>query len=156
MNGRFAITRLEQRLDRTFSRVDQLGADLEIRADFARYLCILVSGYVEKAVVALVLAYCRTTSSPNVQRYVESRIKRLANVNKESLLQLMGNFDTDWRTQIEAFVTDEREAALNSVVDLRNQIAHGNPVAVSFNQIRDYYAHIRDIISKLANLLDPN
>ena len=46
---------MKQRLDATFKRANVVGPDLKLQADFARYLCVLVSGYIERAVVAFVL-----------------------------------------------------------------------------------------------------
>jgi hypothetical protein len=59
MNGRAEVWRLKQRLDATFERAGRVGSDLELQSDFARYLCVLVSGYMEKAVVELVLEHSR-------------------------------------------------------------------------------------------------
>jgi hypothetical protein len=75
MNGRAEVVRLKKRLDATFQRIKDLDTspDLEVRSDFARYLCVLVSGYLEKAVVELVQEHARTNGSPTLQRFVEHR-----------------------------------------------------------------------------------
>ena len=155
MTGRHEVERLRKRLVATFARIDRLGTDLEIRADFARHLCVLVSGFFENAVVELLLAYCSRCCHPGIVRYVESRLEWFTNANREKLLQLLGSFDPAWRTELEAFVIDERDAALNSVVALRNDIAHGGSGNVSYVQIKLYYERIEEIIDKLADMLDP-
>ena len=57
MTGRAEVARLEKQLDAAFQRVKGLGpaADIEVQSDFARYLCVLVSGYLEKSVAELML-----------------------------------------------------------------------------------------------------
>ena len=85
MSGRAEVWRLKQRLDATFKRAARVGSDLELQSDFARYLCVLVSGYLERAVTALVLEHSRRKSAPSVQRFVESQTRRLNNVNSQRL-----------------------------------------------------------------------
>ena len=49
MTGRAEVRRLTQQLDAAFDRAKDLtDKDLEVQADMAKYLCILVSGYVER------------------------------------------------------------------------------------------------------------
>jgi len=50
---------------------------------------------------------------------------------------------------------DEYEAALNSVVALRNDISHGGSAAPSFGSIEKYYKRIDEIVEKLEDRLDP-
>lgn len=64
MNGRAEVWRLRQRLDATFKRVNLAPADAELQSDFSRYLCVLVSGYVETAVTELILEPVEKTRPP--------------------------------------------------------------------------------------------
>jgi tRNA U54 and U55 pseudouridine synthase Pus10 len=60
MTGRAEISRLRAVLDATFERGKALAvhADIETQADSARYLCVLVSGYLGRSVAELLLAGC--------------------------------------------------------------------------------------------------
>ena len=77
MTGRTEVSKLKQRLDATFDRVKGVGQDTELQSDFARYLCVLVSGYIEKAVVELVLEHTRRKGQPTLQRFVEQRTEEI-------------------------------------------------------------------------------
>ena len=79
MTGRAEVTRLKQRLDATFQRVADIGSDLELQSDFAKYLCVLVSGYLESVVAELVLEHARRSGSPSLQRFVERNTRRFTN-----------------------------------------------------------------------------
>ena len=155
MNGRAEVRRLRQRLDATFKRVNLTPADTELQSDFSRYLCVLVSGYVETAVTELILEHSRNNSSPTIQMYVESRTQRLTNLNCERLEQLLGQFNPDWRAAIASILVDEKKDALNSVVSLRNKIAHGGSVGVTYQRISEYYNQIKPIIDLVADLCVP-
>jgi len=155
MTGRAEVARLEQRLDITFRRCGGVGADLELQSDLARYLCVLVSGYLEKAVAELVLEHARRTGAPTLQRFVDQRTKHFTNANSTKLEDLLGSFDPDWRKELEAFVVDDLKDAVDSVVDLRNKIAHGESVGVTFQRIADYYLRVQKVVNHIANLCAP-
>lgn len=141
-----------RRVDAAFARATTLTAgDIEVQADFAKYLCILVSGYVEVAVSELAIEHCRTRAAPTVHTYAASQLERLQNLNAERLLQVVGSFNPQWRTTLESFMAGQRKDALDSVVDLRNKIAHGESVGVTLNRIRGYYTSIKEIVDFLEN-----
>ena len=99
--------------------------------------------------------YCSRTSSPSAQRYIESELKWFTNAKREKVLQLLGNFDPAWRTALEQTLIDEREAALNSIVTLRNKIAHGESVTLSYVQIVRYYERVNKIVDAFTDVIDP-
>lgn len=155
MNGRAEVWRLRQRLEATIKRLDLVQADPELQSDFAKYLCILVSGYVETAVTELLLEHSRRNAAPTVQRYVEAQTRRLTNLNSERLQQLLGSFDPDWRQSLSLLLVDEKKDALDSVVNLRNRIAHGEFVGVTYQRITGYFTHIKPVVEKVAELCAP-
>lgn len=147
MLGRTLVATHRARLESTFVRIQSLSAeDLEVRSDFARYLCVLVSGFVETAISELAAEYCQRYSAPTVSNYAQNQLARLQNVKSERLLQLIGSFDPKWRIELEKFIDGARKDALDSVVDLRNKIAHGESVGVTYVRIREYYQRIAEII----------
>lgn len=140
------------RLDAAFARVKALTSqDNEVQSDFARYLCVLVSGFVETAVSELAAQYCTSRSGPQVSNYARSQLAKLQNVKTERLLQFVGAFDATWRTELESFMDGARKDALDSVVDLRNKIAHGESVGVTYTRISNYYSQIKQAIDFLEN-----
>jgi len=154
MTGRAEVARLRKQLDDTFERVrDLMGdPDLEIRSDFARYLCVLVSGYLERALVEIILEHARSAGGPTLQRFVEVHTRRFANANCQRILSLVGNLDPRWRTDLEAVLKDERKAAIDSIIALRNRIAHGTPPGITYHRIREYYLHVQAAIEEVAQV----
>ena len=156
MTGRVEVFRLKQQLDATFERVKDVGLDTELQADFARYLCVLVSGYIEKAVVALVLEHVREKAAPTVQRFVEQRTKKFTNAKASNAQELLGSFDPDWKRDLEEFLVDEPKDAVDSIVDLRNTIAHGGSVGLTYNRIKKYYQQAQLVIDRVEKLCVPD
>jgi hypothetical protein len=143
------------RLEATFARIPSSSADLEVQADYAKYLCVLVSGFFENAIVALVLHYAEQRSAPEIAAFVERQLDRWTNPNVEKIATLFGSFNPDWRTALEGYLVDERKDSVNSLIALRHRIAHGESVATSLSQVRAHYKVILDVINFLADLTQP-
>ena len=56
---------------------------------------------------------------------------------------------------MEAYLVDERKAAVDSLVDLRNKVAHGEDVGTSLAQVKAYYTIVLTAINFIADLIDP-
>lgn len=155
MNGRVEVSRLRMRLDATFARVPSSSADLEIQADYAKYLCVLVSGFFENAIVALILYYAEQRSAPEIASFVERQLDRWTNPNSEKIAALFGSFNTDWRETLEGYLVDERKDSVNSLIALRHKIAHGESVGTSLSQVKAHYKVIMEVVNFLADLTQP-
>lgn len=152
--GRAEVARRRSRLDATFERINRIPPDLELQGDFARYLCILVANYIENAVVTLLIDYVRRSASPSVVQFVEGRLERFTNANATRIKELVGAFNPDWRRKMDVVIVDEREAALNSVIAIRHQVAHGESGSVSYARMKKYYVDANRVIDEIAILCD--
>jgi hypothetical protein len=156
VKGRAEAFRLKSMVDGAFGRVARVPIDeFELRSDYARYLCILVSGYLEKGTQELAMECCRRSSSGPVRNYAISRLDWSRNPAPDSLLELVGSFSLDWRDQLDQFLTTERRAAVGSIVSIRNTVSHGGWVAVTPGRAQDYYQRVQEVVEFLADVFDP-
>lgn len=155
MNGRAEVDRQKRRLDATFERARAAEADAELLSDLASHLCVLVYGFLEQAVVELLLEHVRHRSDQSVQRYVEARLRRFTTAKATKIMELLGGFDPNWRADLEVFLVDERKDAVDSVVNLRQMISHGRGATPSMATVRGYYDRVKDVVNHLAGLCDP-
>lgn len=155
MTGRQEVDRLRRRLNATLQRAPGPTADIEAQSDFAKYFCVLVSGYLENAIVALALDVAQRRGAPEVALFVERHLDRWTNPTCERIEKLLGDFSPTWRIEAESFLVDERKAAVNSLVQLRHRIAHGDSVGTTLAQVKAYYATAEDVLTFIADLLDP-
>lgn len=155
MSGRSEVARLKDRLDATFARGGGITEE-EIRADFARYLCVLVCGFLERSVVELLLHYTNTHAQTSVTRYVTWRLKiGFQNPSKGKITETVGIFDRMWKDDLEAYIVEERHAAISSVLTQRNAIAHGDWSDITYTRIKTYYEDILDVVNRIADLVVP-
>jgi hypothetical protein len=129
--------------------VGRLGAEPEVQAEFARHLCVLASGFIEKAVSEIFTDYARRNSSPAVARYVAARMDNVQNMKCGKLLELVGEFSPEWRASLEDYVEGERKDAVDSIVSNRHQIAHGESVGITYHQISRYYEKAAEVVDFL-------
>jgi RiboL-PSP-HEPN len=155
MTGRLKVASERQRLDATFGRSDMIGPDAELLSDFARYLCVLVAGFLEQAVIELLLEHVRNHARPSVLRHLESRLRMFTSANAQRIQDTLGTFDPQWRQDLEEYLVDERKAAVDSIVTLRHTISHGRHVGLTLTGVRAYYRHVKDVVDHIADLCDP-
>lgn len=132
MNGLVEVHRHQRRLEAKFKRVATLNFDAELQADFAKYLCVLTSGFLEVAVYEILVNHAKTKSSPEFARFVEGQLDRWTNPSVKKISVLLGSFSAKWRVEIEGYLVDEKKEAVGSLVALRHKIAHGESVGTSF------------------------
>jgi hypothetical protein len=152
--GASEVIRLRSRLRDAFGRAKRLQTiDAEIQSDLARYLCVLVSGFVETTVAELAIEHCRNRSATSVHNYASGQLDRLQNLKSQKLVQVIGSFDRAWSTELTRFMDGARKDALDSVIDLRNKIAHGESVSLSLGRITEYHEKIDEVIVFIEKLL---
>jgi NAD-specific glutamate dehydrogenase len=115
------IERQRRRLDDVFQKVRDLSWDAELQAHWARYLCILTSGFIETSVRTIYLQYAEQKSAPYVASYVESQLSRFQNPRMERIIQLASAFNPRWGDEIRSNMADELKDAIDSIVSLRNR-----------------------------------
>ena len=147
------IHAIRQRIDATFERAGHIE-DLETQADMARYICVLVSGLLERSASEALLDYTARSASPVVQRYVEARLDRFTNAKASKILNLFGDFNPDWRECLDTFIVDERKTAIDSVIANRHLIAHGRSVGLSLGRIREYSVQVDKVVDKMLELCE--
>jgi hypothetical protein len=137
------------RLKHLFGVVSQID-DLEMRAHWSRYLCVLVCGFVETAVRTTYAEYAKRQSSPAVANFVDSRLSEFQNPRMEKVLTLVRAFDQDWAADLARGTEGEIKDAIDSIVANRHLIAHGRNSGVSYHRIKEWYGSA----TKLAALLE--
>lgn len=155
MTSRRSIHALKSTLASSFERASQIDHGSELASDFSKYLCVLLSGYLEKAVAEILMEYTKNKSHLNIQRYIEGQLNSFTNANATKLINLFGSFNPDWRTDLEGFLVDDMKDAINSVVTLRHAIVHGRSASITVSAVKDYHKRINQVVEHLITLCLP-
>jgi hypothetical protein len=139
------ITRQRQRLDDLFQKAKHLP-DAEFQSHWSRYLCVLVSGFLENSVRLTYAEYARNRADSSVANFVESRLRQFQNPKMGTILDLAGGFSQEWRQQLELGTNGQLGESVNSIVGNRHKIAHGESVGLTLHPLIQYYGDALSVI----------
>ncbi|MFX0200778.1 MAG: HEPN domain-containing protein [Candidatus Hodarchaeota archaeon] len=143
------VSREKQKIDHIFNLANQIQPDDELLSHWAKYLCVLTSGFVENSLRAILTQFVAPRSSSEVANYVESKIRTITNLNEERVYQLLWSFSSDWGDKFREKRTEKQKDAIDSVVANRNLIVHGRSVGITIVRMREYYAEIIKTITMI-------
>jgi HEPN superfamily RiboL-PSP-like protein len=124
-------------------------SDIEMRSHWCRYLCVLVSGFLENSVELCLSEYCRRVTNIVVSNFVSTKLRGFQNPKMGAILELLGSFNPDWKAQLEAATQGQLSDSVNSIVGNRHKIAHGESVSLSMNSLAAYYKDAVAVIELL-------
>lgn len=149
--------------DKYKSRITNLfksyeDSDPESQAHNAKYLAVLVSGYLEQAVKELLLHYAFQGSRPQISRYIEETWPISRNMNTKNINDILGHFNLKWSEDFLSWLEqdDNRKSNINSIVRWRNGIAHGqesNTTGVTLVSVRNAFSTISDLVSLIDDMV---
>ena len=148
MTNRDAL-RYKMRLDNLFKKTGALRDDLELQAQWARYLCVLVAGFLETAISGIYTQYAQQCAAPNVASFVATRLDRFTNPKMETIVQLARSFNRTWGATLATQTEGEIKDALDSVCNSRNLIAHGRDTGITFARISSYYQQVVALVEMI-------
>jgi len=135
-------------IDVLFNKIRRIDDD-ELKSHWARYLCIRVAGLLEKAVQSMVVKYAEDRSSPEVRNFIETKSRRLTNMNCEKISQCLGAFNRNWCDEFKMDLSAEGREAIDSVIDNRHQIGHGGFSGLTYYRMKDYYEKILAVLDEI-------
>ncbi len=142
----------KERLDSLFTKTANFSDDLELQAHWAKYLCILVSGFIESSIRGIFYNYAKSKSNISVSKFVENNLKLFYNPKMEKILHLTSKFNLEWERELRESTKGELKDSIDSIVANRNQIAHGENVNISFSLMRGYYNNAVKVINKIEDI----
>jgi hypothetical protein len=130
----------------------------ESQAHNAKYLAVLVSGYLEQAVKELLLHYTSQGTRSQISKYVEKTWPISRNMKVENIETILNQFDLRWGDDFQAWLRDddERKGHINSIVEWRNSIAHGqesNTHGVTLVSVGRAFSTIGGLVSLIETMV---
>ena len=143
-----SLSSQHQRLRWLISEADKFQADqLELQAHWARYLCVLSSGFIENALKEVYGRYARSCSNSAVADYVESTLRSIQNPKAIRFVETATSFNKDWGESLTTFLELEgRKDAIDSIMANRHLIAHGKDSGVTLVRLKQYLSKSVQVI----------
>ena len=145
------LTKQHQKLVALAKKAGDAGLDdFELLAHWAKYLCVLVAGFLENSIAEVYGELVASSSSPAVARFATTRLENVQNPNSNRFLEIAGAFDDAWRSELEKFLgTDGRKEAVDSIIANRHQIAHGETSGITLTRVNQYLEKCVEVINFL-------
>lgn len=142
------------------TKIDSPGS-MELDSHWAKYACVLVSGYMEKSVKELLLSYSQLKSESKVSHYLDKSWPNSMNMNSNNIIAIVGKFDKKWEAEIADWLgdgdgIDSNASIINSIVKTRNNIAHGSEkitTGVTINSVTKQFKIAKGLISKIEEII---
>jgi|SRR5208283_49508 len=148
------IRQIKLRIDDLIARIKELDGsfDIEAKADLAKYLCVLISGYFEKCICDSICTYGEKCSS-QIARCIQIEFKWTTNIKMNKLLEVIEEFSVDWKNK---FTTnpnyDDYKDSLDFIVNNRNNISHGLGSTITLAELEYHYSILENIIVEIKKL----
>jgi hypothetical protein len=132
-----------------------LGLSSNIVPYLTRYAIIRACGTIETAFKSIIADYCSYRSKKQVKAFLDSQVREnSANPTYDNICKLLKYFDTDWnndfKNQINAHPRKyHMKTSLQSLVNVRNQFAHGGNPTISISDLIQYFLDSKDVIKIL-------
>lgn len=124
----------------------------ELQSHHAKYLAVLVSGYLEQAIKELMLGYASNLSNESILRYITNTWPSSKNMRTGAINEILGHFNQSWSERFTDWLNqdDSRKNDINSIVKWRNSIAHGeesNTTGVTLNSVSQKFGTATELVS---------
>lgn len=99
----------------------------EDQADWAKYLSVLVSGYLEQALKEILLEFAGRHEANRLQQYIAGTWPESRNMKTANIKEILNHFDQSWAARFDEWIAtgDQYKSEINSLIASRNDIAHG-------------------------------
>lgn len=144
------LVRYNQKLDTLFNKkAQEVSGDLEVQSHWARYLCVLVCGFLETAVRTTYGEYASNKAHRNVSKYVTTKLDLFRSPSMGNIIELTELFSKEWADDLGQATDGQLKDAVNSLVAVRHQIAHGKDAGISYVRVREYYQSAVKVVKLL-------
>jgi len=151
---------LEERfagVEQSLQKTSAWGAkDPELSAYLAGYLVVLISGVYEDCIEHLVHTRASKSKDSQLMSYVDNRTDRtFRNPDTSSVVGLLGEFSKTYKERFNATVDPDSRVALDSIVNNKNWLAHGetSKLQVTVADVRGYFQRSARVLEALEDIL---
>ncbi|MEQ1557839.1 MAG: HEPN domain-containing protein [Methyloglobulus sp.] len=113
--------------------------DMELQGHWGKYLCVLVSGFLENAISTVYIDFVSNAAAPHIVQYASKHLDKIQNPKSKKFVEVASQFKKEWGSDLEKFFSDypEYKEAIDSIMSNRHQVAHGKNTSISVHRVRD-------------------
>jgi hypothetical protein len=139
--------------------IDHLGITSNIVPYLTKYAIIKACGTIEASFKSLIADHCSRRCKKQIKQFLDRRIRDgSANPSFDNICKFLRDFDQEWNDNFKSGINNHPDGAtlktsLQSLVDARNDFAHGGNPTLSITDVLKYYDDSKKVIQLLDGLL---
>jgi hypothetical protein len=143
-----ALSRQLQKLRDLIKKFSESGIqDLELQAQWGRYLCVLVAGFLENAIAEVYGTFVKSAASEPVANFSSSVLARVQNPKAKIFLDIARSFKSQWAEELKQFLEEEnRKEAIDTIMANRHLIVHGRDSSITVARVVAYLDKCVEVI----------
>jgi RiboL-PSP-HEPN len=126
------------RLNRLIQKTRILPEDeFELRSHWGKYLCVLVSGFLENAISEVYCDFVSKAASPHVIQYTMDSLSKIQNPKAGRFVEIAHKFKKEWGIELEKYFSEDssRKEAIDMIMTNRHLIAHGKDSDITISKV---------------------
>ena len=145
------LSRQIQRINDLIRRTDKAcGGNIELQAEWARFICVISAGLLENAIKELYIDFSRKKVTAPLASFVSSTLSPIRSPKSSKFLDTAGAFNSIWKDELQQYLdTDGRGDAIDSIMSQRHLIAHGKAHTSNIT-----LANVKDYLKKSIEVLE--
>ena len=146
-------------LQNALSIVNSLGITSQIVPYLNKYGIVKACGSIEVAYKTIIADFCNKRSKQQVKNFINERIRESSsNPSIDNILRTLKSLDKDWFKEFKDKVKNHQDVqqirtSIKSLVDARNDFAHGGNPTVSLNDTYQYFLESKKLIEILDSIV---
>ncbi|WP_157600183.1 HEPN domain-containing protein [Saccharospirillum impatiens] len=137
------------------SLVHGLGIGSSIVPYLSKYGLVKACGTIEQAFKSIISDKCSYRAKKQIKNFLTQKVRNSSsNPSYSNMCNLLKDFDGTWKDGFKAAIdahpqSGSLKTSLQSLVDARNEFAHGGSPKISIGDVSKYYSDARKVIECL-------
>jgi hypothetical protein len=141
------------------AEIAKLGIMSNVVPFLTKYALIRACGTLEQAYKAIVADYCSKSCSVQLERFLNRKVRESsANPSLGKIYELVKDFDDTWLKSLKSALKSHPDqstiqTSISSLVDSRNEFAHGGNPKVSIGDVQSYFLEARKMVEMMDSII---
>jgi len=149
----------EKDLNDALAIITSLGGTTNVVPFLNKFGIIRACGTIETSYKIIIADYINRRSKIQVKKFINNSVRdSSSNPSYSNICKMLKKFDASWYTRFKNDASHHSDfskirTSIESLVDARNEFAHGGNPNVSLNDVIDYFTNCRTLIEILDNIV---
>lgn len=92
--------------------------------------------------------YSERKTPKEIKRFLTQKFKDITNLKAKKICEILDTFSNDWKNLLEKELSENSQlkSSLDSLITLRNDIAHGQNCVASVSNVKQYFNDAKKVV----------